>query len=251
MIDQQPPSADAGGPQRQWGRLDLAAAAAFFVGTILFLPLAIVLIMQAFRPGLRVQDLSGVEQISIQALLDLALVGFVVFLITVVHGWPLRETMRWLGRGGIATGSLAAAGAFLALSVMLVSVFLPTPEESALEELLKTTPSIVAFVVFGVALAPLLEEILFRGFLYTALADVYSARVALPVTAVLFAALHVSQLRGNWPAALLILAVGYVLTRVRERTGSMVPSVIMHTAYNAMIFGVAALSAVLEGAAQR
>jgi membrane protease YdiL (CAAX protease family) len=90
--------------------------------------------------------------------------------------------------------------------------------------------------------APLMEEIIFRGFLYTALADVFSPRVAVPVVSVLFAGLHVSQLRGNWPAVFLILGVGSVLTLVRQRTDSLIPSVIMHTAYNTMIFGISGLS---------
>jgi membrane protease YdiL (CAAX protease family) len=55
-----------------------------------------------------------------------------------------------------------------------------------------------------------------------------------------------SQLRGNLPAVLLILFVGYVLTVVRMRSNSLIPSVIMHTAYNAMIFGIAALSTLVE-----
>lgn len=230
----------------RWGRRDLAAAALFFLGTVLFLPTSVILLLQSFRPELRVEDLSGVEQISIQALLDLVLVGFVVFLIKVVHGWPVRDSMRWLGRGQFTTTSLVMAGAGMALLVIAVSVFMPETDNPALEKLLSTTPSLIAFVVFGIALAPFLEEVLFRGFLYSALSDVYSPRVAIPITSLLFGVLHVSQLQGNWPAAILILGVGFVLTWVRERTGSLVPSVIMHTAYNAMIFGVAALSSVLE-----
>jgi membrane protease YdiL (CAAX protease family) len=61
----------------------------------------------------------------------------------------------------------------------------------------------------------------------------------------LFAGLHISQLRGNWPAVAVILFAGWVFTVVRKRSGSIVPSVIMHTAYNSMIFGVTALGMAL------
>ncbi len=64
----------------------------------------------------------------------------------------------------MAVGRLIAAGAFLAITVLLVSSFFPTPSDSPLEKLLTTTPSIVMFVVFGIAAAPILEEIIFRGF---------------------------------------------------------------------------------------
>jgi len=40
--------------------------------------------------------------------------------------------------------------------------------------------------------------------------------------------------------------VGYVLTVVRKRTDSLIPSVIMHTTYNAMIFGLPALGSMLS-----
>ena len=63
----------------------------------------------------------------------------------------------------------------------------------------------------------------------------------MPVTAVLFAALHVSQLRGNWPAVIVIFLVGYVLTWSANARIRLIPSVIMHTAYNAMIFGISAI----------
>ena len=89
----------------------------------------------------------------------------------------------------MAVGRLIAAGAFLAITVLLVSSFFPTPSDSPLEKLLTTTPSIVMFVVFGIAAAPILEEIIFRGFLFTALMDLCGWRVAVAITAVLFAAL--------------------------------------------------------------
>jgi membrane protease YdiL (CAAX protease family) len=230
----------------RWRRWDLAAAAVFFLGAILFFPTIVLLFLRSFRPDLRVENLSGVEQISIQALLDLFLVGIVVFLIKAGHGWPVRESLRWIGRREFKTTTLVLAGAGMALLVIFVSLFLPETKNPTLEKLLSTTPSIIAFVVFGIALAPFLEEVLFRGFLYTALADVYSARVAIPITSVLFGVLHLDQQEGNWPAAILILGVGLSLTWVRHRTGSLVPSVIMHTTYNAVIFGVAALSTVLD-----
>jgi membrane protease YdiL (CAAX protease family) len=239
LSEQEPPSF-------RWQRMDLVAFAAFFLAVVAILPAGIFLILRLLRPGLQVADLSGVEQILIQAFMDIVLVGFIFFLIKVLHGRPIRESLHWASPAKLPVGSLIAGGAFLALTVLIASMVFPPPTESPLEKLLTTTESIVVFVVFGIALAPLLEEIIFRGFIYTLLADVYSPKVAVPVTAVLFAGLHLSQLRGNLPAVLLILFVGYVLTVVRMRSNSLIPSVIMHTAYNAMIFGIAALSTLVD-----
>jgi len=230
----------------RWRRGDLAGFAFFFIGTVVVLPVFLFLVLGAFSIDFKPGGLSGVTQILIQAVIDLLLVGYIFFTVKVLHGQSLRATLRWIPRPDFPPASLVASGAFLALTVLIVSVFLPTPADSALEDLLSTTASIVVFVIFGAAVAPLLEEIVFRGFLYSVLADLYGTGVAVPVTAVLFAALHVSQLRGNWPAVLLILLVGYIFTVVRKRSESLIPSVIMHTAYNTMIFGVSALSALVE-----
>jgi len=229
----------------QWGKRDLIAFALFFSTTVVFLPSAALLILRTFQPDLRFENLSGVQQILIQAIMDIAWVVFIVFLVRILHGRPLLRTLHFIRVENLSIAKLGGGGAFLALLVLVASTVLPTPSESPLEKLLTTTASLVLFVVFGIALAPLLEEIVFRGFLFTALTDVYGVRAAIPVTALLFAGLHGIQLRGNWAALALIFLVGYIFTEVRRRSNSVIPSVIMHTAYNAMIFGISALVTVL------
>ena len=96
----------------------------------------------------------------------------------------------------------------------------------------------------------LYEEIIFRGFIFSVLDDLYGSKAAVPITAILFAVLHMSQLLGNWAAIAAILLVGYAFTIVRHRTGSVIPCIIMHTAYNSMIFAVQAI-ATLVGVEQR
>jgi uncharacterized protein len=233
-------------PPFRWEPLDLVIFVAFFAVTLVFLPVGSFLLFQFFQPDLTIETLSGVQQIFMQALMDCLLVGFILLLIKKLHRRPILSTLHFTRTENMAVGRLIAAGAFLAITVLLVSSFFPTPSDSPLEKLLTTTPSIVMFVVFGIAAAPILEEIIFRGFLFTALMDLFGWRVAVVTTSVLFAALHVSQLRGNWPAVIVIFLVGFVLTLVRYRTDSLIPSVIMHTAYNAMIFGISAIGTVLE-----
>jgi membrane protease YdiL (CAAX protease family) len=232
-------------PRFRWHATDLIAFVAVLGGVLFVVPLAIFLVLQSFRPGFQLADLSGVVQILLQGLLLLLLVGFIVFVIRVVHRQPLLESLRWVRRKEFSVIFFAAAGAFLAVTVLIVSQLFPPPGDSPLEKLLSTPASVVVFVIFGIAVAPLMEEIIFRGFLYTVLADVFSPGVAVPVVSILFAGLHVNQLRGNLPAVFLILGVGYALTVVRQRTDSLIPSVIMHTAYNTMIFGISGLSVLI------
>lgn len=238
------------GPSFRWEVQDLIAFFAFSVGTVLFLPGAVFLVLRLFRPGLQVKNLSGVQQIFIQAFMDIVLVGFIMFLVAAVHRMPILRTLYFVPNEYLRIGRLILGGAFLAVTVLVITSFFPTPSESPIEKLLTTTPAIVLFVVFGIAMAPLLEEIIFRSFIFSALADLVGWKMAVPITTVSFAALHLTQLRGNWPAVAVILLVGYVLTIVRHRTNSVIPSVIIHTAYNSMIFGAAAIGALLSPAAR-
>ena len=59
--------------------------------------------------------------------------------------------------------------------------------------------------------------------------------MAVGVTAVLFTAVHVSQLWGSWVGILLILLVGLTLSIVRAKTDSLVPSFVIHLSYNSTI----------------
>src|SRR5262245_32618939 len=206
----------------RWEVLDLIAFFAFSVATVVFLPGALFLVLRLFQPGLQVKNLSGVQQILIQALMDIVLVGFIVFLVAAVHRMPVLRTLYFVPNEYLRIGRLILGGVFLAVTVLVISSFLPTPSESPLEKLLTTTPSIVLFVVFGITMAPLFEEIIFRSFIFSALEDLIGWKMAVPITTVTFAALHLTQLSGILPAVAVILLVGYVLTIVRYRTNSVI-----------------------------
>ncbi len=232
-----------------WHRADLAAFAGFFLAAVLLLPMAVFLLFRMLR-GSSPTGPSGLEIILAQALIDIAVVGFICFVIR-LHGLPVLRTLRWVRTPNFHVGTLILTGAFLAVTVLLTSLLFPAPPESALDRILTTPASIAAFVFLGIVVAPLMEEIMFRGFLYTVLVDLYGPGLAVPVTSLAFAGLHFLQLWGNWPAMFLILAVGYILTNARRRTNSLIPSVIMHTAYNTMIFGISAISLLVEHSTKR
>jgi membrane protease YdiL (CAAX protease family) len=89
--------------------------------------------------------------------------------------------------------------------------------------------AIMAALALVVILAPLSEELLFRGWLYTALRARHGFPAALWATALLFAVAH-------WDPthlyALAILPIGLVLGYVRERTGSAGATTLFHMIYN-------------------
>ena len=229
-----------------WSVADLVAFGSFFVLTLLFLPVVLVIIMQVFIPGLSATNLSGEAQVMIQGALDLVWVGFIFFLVRVIHRRQILETIRWFHTRHFRTRNLIALGATLALSVLFVSSFFSPASTPPIEKLVESTKSLYVLVIFGIFFAPIAEEIMFRGFFFNVLSDLGGARLAVPCTAVLFALLHAPQLWGSWAGIVLIFVVGYVLSIVRHRSNSLIPSFIVHTAYNSMLFGAFALSTLIQ-----
>jgi membrane protease YdiL (CAAX protease family) len=90
-------------------------------------------------------------------------------------------------------------------------------------------------VFLAVVMAPLLEEMLFRGLLQSAIRS-YVGRpwLAITVTSILFAAVHADP--EHWPA-LFVLATG--LGYAYEKTGSLFQSIFMHAFFNGMVIAAA------------
>jgi hypothetical protein len=110
-------------PPFRWEPLDLVIFVAFFALTLVFLPVGSFLLFQFFQPDLTIETLSGVQQISMQALMDCLLVGFILLLIKKLHRRPILSTLHFTRTENMAVGRLIAAGAFLAITVLLVSSF--------------------------------------------------------------------------------------------------------------------------------
>jgi membrane protease YdiL (CAAX protease family) len=87
-------------------------------------------------------------------------------------------------------------------------------------------------------LAPITEELLCRGFLYRGFAESrLGAPGAIVLTAALFTSFHLPEFDGNsvWYLDVLrITVIGLLFAWLRERTGSIVPTWIIHTLNNAV-----------------
>jgi len=233
----------------RWAPLDLAVFTSFFLGAVFLLTPAAFLVWRFFDPKLTVDTLSVVQELILQGLMNLAVVGFILLMIK-FHDGSIPATLRFAYNSRLPLMRLIFWGVFLAITVTIFSQYFPGPE-TPLEKRLTTTTSIAAFAVFGAFFAPFLEEIIFRGFVFTALADIEGEKIAVPLTALLFTIPHAHQLWGNWSALLVIFVVGYVLTMIRNRFDSVVASIIVHTSYNTMILGMSVLGSALARSGAR
>ena len=88
-----------------------------------------------------------------------------------------------------------------------------------------------------VIIAPLIEEVFFRGYLFKLFQDKLGDNPAIFLTAILFAAAHF-----NIYTFLPILIMGGVMGWSRRRSGSIVPSLMMHSLNNLAAIAVVAIS---------
>jgi membrane protease YdiL (CAAX protease family) len=233
-----------------WRLSDLIVFAAFFGATVALLPLSLVRIWRAFNPELRLTNLTATDQVILQGISDLIIVGFIAFLVRVVHRRSFIQTIHWYRNHQFRTGFLISLGATLAISVLIVSARFPAGEPPPIERLLSSRTAMWTFALFGIGVAPLFEEIIFRGFLFKVLQELRGSNTAVLTTAILFALLHLPQLWGSWAGVVLIFVVGYVLSYVRHRSNSLIPPFIIHTSYNGMLFSIFLLSSLLQTGAR-
>lgn len=90
----------------------------------------------------------------------------------------------------------------------------------------------LATALAAFATAPLIEEVLYRGILYSAFERAAGVAVAVLVVSLLFAGVHVFQYYNNIAVILVITLLSVTLTLTRAYTGSVIPPFIIHLVFN-------------------
>ena len=120
------------------------------------------------------------------------------------------------------------------------------PDQFLLDDLTRGGLSTLLAFIAAVVLAPIAEELLFRGLLFTALLRRRSVHVAALVSSIVFAVVHV-EVAASQPLALIGLTfVGVVLAIAHERTGSLLVPVVIHATHNAVTIAAVVLTSRLD-----
>lgn len=94
-------------------------------------------------------------------------------------------------------------------------------------------------VIFSViVIAPIVEEIIFRGFLYPAFNRYMGIHPAVFITAALFTLAHYPQVNDEPVFMLTIFSLGLMITYARAATGSTLLAILLHHIYNLMYVAV-------------
>ena len=189
--------------------------------------------------GDKISDLLGRDPrlaVPLQLVMWLPALGYIAYVVRLRYGMPLRDGLAWV-RLPKPARSYLRTGALLALASALASVVLSDPTRvSPMQEMFANREALWILGGFGVLVAPWLEEIVFRGFLYAAFERAHGRWVALVVTSAVFATLHGSQYGWQWQQLSVLLAVGLAFGLVRMRSGSTKATTLVHAAYNGLLF---------------
>lgn len=158
---------------------------------------------------------------------------YIYALVVVNYRRPFWATLNWKKPTSRQAVRFFLGGGLLAIAVRFAPTILPDAESFPLERLFTSPAAAYAIAAFAVLVAPFMEELTFRGVLFSIFERQVGPHFAIVSTAVLFAALHIPEYWGAWNHVFLIFLVGVVFSWARGQTGSLVPSVILHLAYNA------------------
>ena len=148
-------------------------------------------------------------------------------------GWS-PDNFRWFYYILILVGFFAIAG--------VVNHFIPEQDNDLLR-ILRSSRTVVYIVAFlATFTAPLVEEVVYRGVLYSAIQRSIGVKGAIAIVTALFALIHVPQYWGSPGTIILICLLSLVLTLVRVSTGNLLPCIILHTIFN----GIQSLFLVLQ-----
>jgi membrane protease YdiL (CAAX protease family) len=183
---------------------------------------------------------------------------FLYMTLAVLRELPFWKTLGWKklnpdpssGKG--KPWMYFVSGCGLAIFVAVASSRVKDAEHTPIQELFKNRTGAMLLMGMAVFVAPMVEETLFRGYLYPVLARMFSSlaqvfgveisaairagmATSIFVTGVLFGLLHAPQLGWTWGLVSLLILVGVIFTFARAWTGTVLASFLLHLGYNSMI----------------
>lgn len=190
-------------------------------------------------------DLSEMNQSVLMLILSaLAYMFMIVFIIGIPHLAIKNSTsLKEIGITRLPSWtdillSPAALVIYLLISVILSTLFsmifpsvdLNQAQETGFNNLTQNYEYYLAFIAL-VILAPVAEEVIFRGYLYGKLKKYVPIWAAIIMTSIVFGAVH-----GAWNLAIDTFALSIIMCTLRELTGNIWASILLHMTKNGIAY---------------
>jgi hypothetical protein len=169
-----------------WSGLDVflialvLITAVFFFSVLIFGIAAVGRVSQGGSAADIARNPSGLVLVPVMVLSYLVTMTFMYLLIRYIRNYPFWQAVRWKWPSGGVWFLYLCGGVVLAFVVGVISKFLPIPKKLPIDLMFRDRASAFLLAGFGIAIAPLVEELCFRGFLYPVLARWLPAVLAEP-----------------------------------------------------------------------
>jgi membrane protease YdiL (CAAX protease family) len=213
-------------PYANWGPFAavLGVLLALGTGIVLSVPVAIV-----DKPPSG-KDLSDAANALVQLATALGFL-LVPFAIAAGRGATVRRAAAQLGLRGFRPGAIkwmfAAIGAYLLFAIAYTAIF-GAPEQKDIADEFGTVPMQILLIAIA---APISEEVCFRGMLFGGLRERWPRIAAALISGLIFGGLHALTGLSAVPP---LIAFGFILALLYEKTGSIVPGILLHMLNNSV-----------------
>ncbi|MGH9929211.1 MAG: lysostaphin resistance A-like protein, partial [Pyrinomonadaceae bacterium] len=167
----------------------------------------------------------------------------------VVTNFGKRSFWKTLGIGWSSRLALKGSVA-IAIVLFFVGAFLSWAikgEETDIDLMIKSsTAARVSLALLAVTTGPFVEEVIYRGVLYSGLRKVLGTHWAVFIVSLLFTLVHVAQYKNNIGVITAVAVLSVVLTLVRAHTGRLLPCIVIHTVFNGITSVLIVLQPYLE-----
>lgn len=221
-----------------------AALGVWFASVILIIVLPnIVLLPYLISKG---QDLSNsaamldfLQKDSLALLLNILAI-IPAHILTILVAWLVVTNFRkfsftkmlgWESGGFVWWHYIAILIAFFGVAAV-VGHFIPQQENDFLRILQSSRAAVFAVAFMATFTAPLVEEVVYRGVLYSAFQRTFGVAASVIVVTGLFALVHVPQYYPSYSTIILICLLSLILTLIRVKTDNLLPCIILHTIFN-------------------
>jgi len=216
----------AGFPYANWGPLAAVLGVLLALGTGIVLSVPVAIIDKPPDGG----DLGDAANALVQLATALGFL-LVPFAIAAGRGATVRQAASQLGLRGFRPGAIkwmfAAIGAYLLFAIAYTAIF-GAPEQKDIAEDFGTVPVQILLIVIA---APISEEVCFRGMLFGGLRERWPRIAAALISGLIFGGLHALTGLSAVPP---LIAFGFILALLYEKTGSIVPGILLHMLNNSV-----------------
>jgi membrane protease YdiL (CAAX protease family) len=157
------------------------------------------------------------------------------FVVTQSRKYSFREMLGWEWGGFRVYHAVLISIMFYAVALGAVALF--GDVENEFEVMLKSSKYVIYLVAFfAVFTAPIVEEVVYRGLLYSAFQRTMGKVLAVILVTFLFAVIHAPQysmgLAPDYAVISVLLLLSLTLTIIRVKTDNLLPCIVLHTVFN-------------------